>query len=110
MTYVASGAVAELPAAPQQQGGVAVVGVAERPGAGAVPGLDPHQGLEPAQRGRRLPPHRLPADQRLQTHQALERAQRTPSLQRTQTPVRDMDHGCVAQNGSIRMEFERKKN
>lgn len=85
MTYVGGGG-AELPAAPQQQRVVVrrhvvlVVVEAAAAGPGPVPGLDPHEGLEAAQRGRRLPPHRLPADQRLQPHQALERAQRPPSL------------------------------
>jgi hypothetical protein len=65
----------ELPAAPQR-----LVLVVDAAGHGPVPGLDPHKGLKAAQRGRRLPPHRLPADQRLQPHKALERAQRPPSL------------------------------
>jgi hypothetical protein len=72
-TYV-DGRGVELPPHQQQ-----VVGV-RRPAA-AVARLDLHEGLEPAQGGRRLAPHRLPPDQRLQPHQALERAQRTPSLE-----------------------------
>lgn len=74
-TYVDRGGV-ELPAAPEQQGVVVVV----RAGTGPVSGLDPHQGLEAAQCGRRLAAHRLPPDQRLQPHQTLERAQRPPRL------------------------------
>jgi hypothetical protein len=72
----------ELPAAPQQLGVVVrrLVLVVDAAVPGPVPGLDPHKGLKAAQRGRRLPPHRLPADQRLQPHKALERAQRPPSL------------------------------
>ena len=50
-----------------------VVGAA---GSGAVSGLDLLQELEASQRGRRLAPHSLAADQRLQPHQALERVQR----------------------------------
>lgn len=85
MTYVdGGGSGKELPAAPQQQGVVVVrrllLVVVDAAGPGPVAGLDPHEGFEAAQRGRRLPPHRLPPDQRLQPHQALERAQRPPSL------------------------------
>jgi hypothetical protein len=68
---------AQLP--PHHQQVVVDVGVRRRPAA-AVARLDLHEGLEPAQRGSRLPPHRLSPDQRLQPHQTLERAQRAPSL------------------------------
>jgi hypothetical protein len=69
-TYVDCRGVQLPPASPREQ-----VGVEAR--------LDLEEGLEPAQRGRRLPTHRLPADQRLQPHQTLQRAQRTTSLRPT---------------------------
>jgi hypothetical protein len=38
------------------------------------------EGLHAAERGVGLPPHQLPADQRLQLHEAAQRAQRLPRL------------------------------
>jgi len=106
----------ELPAAPQQLGVVVgrLVVLVDADGPGPVPGLDPHERLEAAQCGRRLPPHRLPADQRLQPHQALERPQRPPSLRfPAESPGSvSQRHECCRKgwrNGAIRIHFTNKQ-